>query len=123
MELQRTITLKVKGNEYVVSYPTVGQFMRLEALKQQLTGGQYGTMASSNLVAQYDALEFVDIVANLTVLIPQVQKDLNKVSFEDIDALDFAEIRTEYREKFMPWMTAWYQALQNVGKKTDEPTK
>lgn len=120
MTSQRKITLSIKGNSYSAEFPTIGQFMRIESLKQQLTGGQYTSMATSQLSSQFEALEFVDIVSYFSILFPKISKDLNKVSFEEIDAIDFAEVRKEYREKFLPWINEWYQTLRNTGVESEK---
>ena len=110
MESQ-TLTLKIKDNSYTVNYPTVGQRIKIESLKQQLTDGQYGNMSSSLLQTQWDALEQVDIIANFSVLIPQLLRD-TKVPIDQLAVEDFEDISQIYKDQFVPWYKAWNDLLK-----------
>lgn len=116
--LQRQLPLKFRENIYNIEYPTVSQYSRIEALKQQFSEGQYGSMLASRLKSQFDALDMIDTLANFTVLLPnQFYKDLNKVSLQDIDALDFKEVVKVYKEQFLPWYNNWYELLSKPDEK------
>lgn len=115
-DVKREIVLKIKGNNYTVKFPTVGQLRTIESLKQELTAGQYGAMAQSNLKRQWDAIESVDVEAFFSVLIPTLTRDL-KVPISKIDAIDFKEIVNIYRTQFVPWYEDWYELFSATDEK------
>lgn len=114
-DLQRTLKLKFRENEYLIEFPKVKQYSKIEALKQQYSEGQYGSMLASRLKSQFDALEMIDVMAYFGVLMPyQFFKDMNKTSLEEMDAIDFKEIVKVYNEQFLPWYNNWYDLLSKV---------
>jgi hypothetical protein len=112
MDLKNTIVIPIKENSYTVTYPNVGQKIKIEALKQELTEGQYGNMSSSLLQVQWDALEMVDVIAYFSVLIPQLIKD-SKVSLRELDQQDFKELISVYKDKFVPWYNNWNEIIKS----------
>lgn len=113
MELLDKIVLKIKENSYAATYPNVGQKIRIQSLKQDFTGGQYGRMSDSLLQDQWDALEMVDVLAHFTVLIPDLVKD-SKVSMSNLDQRDFVDLIKVYREQFLPWYKGWEEVIKKV---------
>lgn len=112
MELKnRTLTFVVKENTYSITHPTVGQYFAIESQKSILSGGQYGSMLDSSTEIAYNAIELINIVAILKILCPQFTKDLsiNVSRIEDIDAIDFKDVRDVYRENIRPWYDNWYK--------------
>jgi hypothetical protein len=113
MSLERTILLKIRDNTYTVAYPTVGQQIRIQALKQELTSGQYANMSASLLKIQWEALEKVDIIAFFTVLIPKLILD-SKVALTDLAPEDFEDLAKVYKDKFLSWYNAWEDKFKKV---------
>ena len=69
--MKENVIVKILGKEYTVPFPNVGQYYRIESLKQTLTNGMYNTMLMSNSVAAQNALDMIDIEAAFTVLCPE----------------------------------------------------
>lgn len=112
-DLNNTIKLHVKGNEYTVSFPTVGQFRSIETLKSVLSNGSYGAMLSQNTVYSNKALDIIDMEACLTVLAPDLFKDL-KCQFKDLGFEDYAELEEAYKEQFLPWYNKWMDKFKDL---------
>lgn len=97
------VKICVKGREYSVSFPTVGQFYRIEATKQGLSHGYYNSMMMSPSSMTQQALDMIDIEATLSVLAPDLIKDLKVESFSDLDIRDYKMIRDEYCKVVAPF--------------------
>lgn len=97
------VKIDVKGHEYSVPFPTVGQFYRIEALKQSLSRGFYNSMVMSPTGTAQQALDMIDIEATLTVLVPELIKDLKVKSFDELDVRDYTDIRDAYFKTVAPF--------------------
>ena len=51
--IQRVKKFNIGEKSFTVSFPNVGQIIDVESLKQALTGGRYGVMASSGVASMY----------------------------------------------------------------------
>ena len=109
----RQITFSLMGKSYQVAYPTVGKLTAIEATKQALTGGQYGNMLRTETLAAQAALDIVDIQATLSILAPDVIKDLEASSFSELGIQDFNTIRDAYRSQIVPWLKEVGGVLSN----------
>lgn len=101
--VKEEVKISVKGHEYSVPFPTVGQFYRIEALKQSLSRGYYNSMVMSPTGTAQQALDMIDIEATLTVLVPDLIKDLKVKNFDDLDVRDYKDIRDAYFESVAPF--------------------
>lgn len=113
MDIKREIVLSIKGVNYTINFPTIGQNIRIESLKQQFSDGQYANMVLSGMKSQSKALDAIDVLSYFTVLLPkEFFKDLNVASLEQIDAIDFQELIKVYKETFKPWINEWYKLIE-----------
>lgn len=115
-ELLREKTFVVKGNKYVVKFPTIGQFLDIEARRMELSSGTYSLMLKSALISSQTALDMIDMAAQLSVLCPDVIKDLKASSLLDLDIIDGRELLESYNEQLRPWMNEWMTLLRNPPK-------
>lgn len=97
------VTLTVKGHSYPISYPNVGQFYQIEAMKQSLSRGFYNSMVMSPATAAQHALDMIDIEAALVVLCPQLITDMKVKNFSELDVRDYKLIRDEYFKTVSPF--------------------
>lgn len=114
--LSEEVKFSVKGREYSVKYPTVGQYYQIEAMKQSLSRGMYNSMVTSPSFTAQHALDMIDIEATLVILIPDFIKDLKVKNFGELDIRDYKEIRDEFVEKVQPYFKEVADLLQGVGK-------
>ena len=89
------VKISIKGHEYTVAFPNVGQYYRIEAMKQSLSRGFYNSMVMSPANSAQHALDMIDIEATLVVLCPQL--------VDDLDVRDYKLIRDEYNGKVLPF--------------------
>lgn len=101
--IKDVVTLKIKGRDYSVKFPTVGQFYQIESMKQNFSRGFYNSMVMSPSVLTQHALDMIDIEAVLVVLCPQLIEDLKVKNFSELDVRDYKLIRDEYFKTVSPF--------------------
>ncbi len=109
--MQDSIIFPLKGQSYNIAFPTVGQYRDIQIAKQNLSMNNYGGLFRSMLTESEDALDMIDIEANLSILCPELIKVL-KVPFSELGLLDYTEIRKVYREVFEPWWSEIMKILR-----------
>lgn len=112
------VKISIKGHEYVIPFPNVGQYYRIEAMKQSLSHGFYNSMVMSPASSAQHALDMIDIEATLVVLCPQLIEDLKVKNFNELDVRDYKVIRDEYNGKVLPFFKEINDLLS--GKSGDE---
>lgn len=115
--MEKIIVLRVKGNNYEVKFPNVGQFQDIESLKQVLSKGMYSALMNTNTVSAFEVLDMVDMEAYLTVLTPKLIEDLKCKSFGELGLEDYLELKKVYKESFVPW---WNSILELINPKREE---
>lgn len=113
------VKISIKGREYPVNFPTVGQFYQIEATKQSLARGFYNTMVMSPSTAAQHALDMIDIEAALVVLCPDLIQDLKVKSFGELDVRDYKVIRDEYYKVVAPF----FKEINDLLKGGDDEVK
>lgn len=114
VNLRQPLELKVKENVYHVKTPTAGQLWDVEETKAILTNGRYGDVLNNRTVwAEYN-LDNIDMFAYLSVLVPDLIKDLAVNSWRDLDPFDLAELKKAYKQQFVPWFEQFTKMLRNV---------
>lgn len=118
--MQRHLTFKVKENSYSISFPTVAQFIDIEATKAKLASDSYNDMIRVGTLLSVKALDLVDMTANLEILCPELKKDLKADSILSLDIFDAKQLLTEYKKQFVPWMVEWQRVLAEVEKEEEK---
>lgn len=101
--IENSVKMVIKGKEYEVPYPNVGQFYQIEATKQSLSRGFYNTMVMSPSITTQHALDMIDIEASLVILCPKLVEDLKVKNFSQLDVRDYKIIRDEYVKVVEPF--------------------
>ena len=112
--MDRHLTFKVKGNNYNISFPTVAQFIDIETMKARLANDSYGSMVKTGTVLSIKALDYIDMICNITVMIPELLKDLKTNNLLNLDIFDAKELLGEYQSQYMPWMVQWQKILAEL---------
>lgn len=120
--IENSVKINVKGREYEVPYPNVGQFYQIEAMKQSLSRGFYNTMVMSPSTMTQHALDMIDIEASLVVLCPKLIEDLKVKNFSQLDVRDYKLVRDEYVRVVEPFFREINEMLQ-LPKKEDEKSE
>lgn len=109
--MNKVVTLKINEKEYSFGFPTVGEFCQIETMKQMLSRGNYSIMLASPMTTTQVALDMIDIEATLTVMCPDLIKDLKVDSISKLDIRDFKVIRKAYDNAVVPFFKEVMEAL------------
>jgi hypothetical protein len=90
--------------KYPIHFPNVGDYYRIECLKQELSRSNYGGLVTSKTQNAYDALDMIDIEATLTVLAPKLIEDMKVTRFSQLGIKDYLIIRKAYLESVHPFI-------------------
>lgn len=63
------VSIKLGEKEHELGYPTIGQYLDIENMKAQLSGGRYGVMVYQGTRRANHALNLIDTISYFTVLI------------------------------------------------------
>ena len=89
--------IKIKGHEYKMSFPTVGQYYEIETQKQFLGRGYYNTLLGNRTQAAADALDMI-------VMLPDLLADMKVTSFKQLGIKDYVEVRDIYNKEVLPFI-------------------
>lgn len=112
--IERSKKFILRGREFFVKFPNVGQLIDLESLKQALTNGRYGIMASSGIASMYRALDMVDAIAFFQVCAPNIARQLDIRSYTEMDVDGAQDFLTLYTEQIRPWLDGVMGELKSV---------
>jgi len=111
---KRELVLQVRGNNYSIKFPNVGQLVDIETRKQQYSAGMYSSMVNNYTNTSLYALDVIDAQACFGVLAPDLLKDLKVKTLSQLDPVDFEDIRLAYRDQFLPWFKQWESVLKDT---------
>ena len=109
------LVLPLQGNNYIIKFPKVGQFIDIESRKAILSSGQYRSLSAS----YSPAVSYIDVFATFTILIPDLIKDLRVESLFDLDLSELQPLVDFYEGKYLPWYNEWQDYLKTE-KKSEE---
>lgn len=116
-----SVKFKVLGNEYNVSFPNIEQLIQIELKKNELSEGKYLSLIKTNTVGTVAVLDFIDMIAHVTVLIPSLISDL-KISEKDLTKMSIIDgkvLLRAYREQLMVWINSWIKELREFETDTE----
>lgn len=96
--------IKIRGKEYEVHFPNVGQYYSIETTKQKLGKGFYNVLLGNPTKTAQDALDMIDIEAFLTVLCPSLLEDMKVEKFSQLGIADYKEIKEIYLKEIQPFL-------------------
>lgn len=106
--LQKSHSFTFKGEKIVVNFPTVGQLIDMESLKQLLTGNRYSAMSTSNLKSMLFALDLVDAIVFFQVMCPKVKRIADIDDYAKADPIVAKELVKIYKEEIY---SSWYSEV------------
>lgn len=104
------ITVQIGKNTYTIKMPNYGQFIDMERLKYKLTGGTKDQMLFSNSNSSIAAFVYTEAIAALTILIPDLTKDLVATSLLELNPIQSKELIKVYTKQIDPWLKAINEA-------------
>lgn len=108
MQKQQTIT--IGGVETLANYPNVGDLMKIENIKMDLTGGSYGQLATSGHYTALALLDAVDAFSYFAVLAPKLELKMDE--FEKMETEQVALYIAAYKNELKPWISEVEQKLR-----------
>jgi hypothetical protein len=111
---QSELEIVFKDHKYTIKFPNSGQFIDIELLKSNLSGGSYKNLFGSTISAQW-ARYYIDTVATFNVLVPKIIEDLNTDSILNLSMTDSIPLVKEFKDKFLPWYNEWLTLLTGLG--------
>ncbi len=106
------LAFKVKENTYNVSKITVGDLMKIEIAKAEISGGQYGKILANRTVWSEYTLDNIDMFAHISIFFPDLIEDLNVKSWEELDPFDLKQLTEQYQKQFRPWFSNFAELLR-----------
>lgn len=118
--MNTTKIISAFGKDHQIDFPNVGETIKIERLKMALTTdefgiSQYSVMARSGLKTQSDALDLVDAIAHLSVMIPALQNELKVQSYMQLDRFKAKEVVKIFKEQYFPWYIEISESLDKFG--------
>lgn len=101
--MERTKKFQIGEKTFTVDFPTIGQMIDMESLKQAYTNGRYGAMAQSPVVSMYRALDLVDAIAFYTICVPSVGKYYDISDYSALAMDKMMELVNIYKKELRPW--------------------
>lgn len=102
-----TIEITLQKKKHAVGIPNIGQYLRIEGLKQTLTDGRYAIMAYGGLNSATRALDIVDGIAYYSVMLGQgflkAFKVKDPVAVLELPMVDADELIRSYTEEYVPF--------------------
>jgi len=111
------LTFKIGPNSYSIDFPKNGDLIDIERRKSTLSGGQGQGMINGGSPGM-QALILSESIATFSVLLPQLEKDLNVGSLLDLNPSQSKPIVKAY-EKYYEWMDKWRTFLNQDDEKEE----
>lgn len=115
----KVLPFKVKDSTYEINFPNNRQFIAIQNLKSVLAPN-YETLGFMGAESEW-AQSLVEVEAHLTILCPQLIKDLS-IKFGDLTLLEGKEIVQCYADQFRPWYNEWLNFIFKSTKEEDTTT-
>jgi hypothetical protein len=101
------LKVKILENVYETNYPTVGQCIDIKRLEMTLSGNKMAALISSDFLEDSEIALDIKGVAVMSILFPQLKKDLKTNSLLDLRYDDWTEILGVFSKEVFPWFTEW----------------
>lgn len=107
------ILLNIEDSSYKINFPNVGEMMEIEKMKSALTDGKYLEYNFSVLKNHQYLLDVVDTISYLSVLIPELKKDLEVKDWKKLSPIKAKRLVKVYKSDFIPWYKKIFDDLNN----------
>lgn len=117
--LKPTVEVTLKGNNFKIGYPTIGEYIEIEGLKQAITKGRYAVMALSPMSTARKSLDLVDAISFLSVLIGEPLFKMYKVNAVN----EMLNISMQDAEDLLVAYGIYEAFYESISPRTDRETK
>lgn len=122
-EIEKTKKIKFRNVEYLVNFPNVGQFLDIEAMKQAYSDNRYGIMASSGVKSMYFALDLIDAISFITVMLPKIKRMFSEDILTNLQIDEAKELVDFYKDEISNWYLITCQKIYSFSDGTGEVKK
>jgi hypothetical protein len=112
----KTIQFVLEGVTYNAKFPNVGNYLDIENTRMMLTNNSYADLLRSGLKASWFAVDLVDAISFMLVMVPNLRVDLNVKNYNDLDPFEAKKIVKVYKKQIKPW----YEGLMDELLKDEE---
>lgn len=102
------IVLNIGENSYKLKFPDTGQLIDLEQAKSRLNPPRNQTTSA------IWAYNLAIAIETFSILIPDLQKDMNVKDFYKLSAQESSELVKVYVKVFKPWYDAWMEIISDI---------
>lgn len=113
---KKEVSIEIGGNRYQVKFPKNRDFLKIENEKNRLSNSDYSSLVYRADNSGFLAKLIIDTISTFSVLIPNLEKDLNIKSYLDLDLIQQNLLTTTYLEQYLPWYQSWIELLSNPSK-------
>lgn len=112
------ITVKIGTNEYKIEFPNNDKLIKIERYKNSLNGGSGQQMLQSGSMG-VQAYLLTEAIATFTILLPQLETDLNYGSLLELNPFQSKSLSKAY-EKYYTWMEEWMRVINDDAEVKEE---
>ena len=115
------IQITIFDRKYFLSFPTVDQFIQIEAMKMSLSSGMYGQMIKAQSRTGNMALDLVDAFSTFLVMLPELKAEGGLP--EDINSLQphqIAQLLIAFKTQFYPWFNKIMKGIEDQVKQAQK---
>lgn len=112
--LARSISVIIEGNTYQVNFPNMGGIIDIETRKLSFSFNKYPDLVKAQLISADLALDLIEMSAYLSVLIPDLIKDLRVSSLFELDIFNAKKLVKINKSQILPWYHSWLKKLNEV---------
>ncbi len=107
------LVISILKNEYTLKNPDTGQFIDIEVKKVIIANERNDGLMARGTEESIKASFLIDAIATFSILIPQLEKDINTTSIYRLTQLQSAQILQVYLKKVHPWLKEWQKVIND----------
>ena len=115
------LQITIFDKKYFVTFPTVDQFIQIEAMKMSLSNGMYGQMMKAQSRTGNMALDLIDAFSTFLVMLPELKAegglpdDVNTLTPQQI-----AQLLVAFKTQYYPWFNAIMKGIEEQVKQAQK---
>lgn len=108
-----TAKITIFGKDYFVAFPTIDQFIQIEALRMSLSSGLYGQMVSAHTRTANMALDLIDAFSAFFVLLPELKETgALPENINTLTPIQTAQLISAYKFQYFPWFDGIMRSIE-----------
>lgn len=112
--------IEVNGEKISIPFPTVGQVMRIEAMKMTFSNNQYPRMVGTGIPLIDFNLDLIDTVCYFSVLIPDFATKFKADSMSPVELEAIKPWIKAYKDQWHPWFHPIMEGIMDFSVKGEK---